>query len=118
MVLLKCESKNPNMENGVAVGVGRTFDKSEIQKAEDDAERKAIDSGFEDAMIYLGWYGCKGDCERRISVSFEKIKVVRMVPQQVNGAKLYEVLVSVQWVLDVNCVRPRPGSGVKHGRLE
>ena len=118
MVLLKCESKNPNMENGIAVGVGRTFDKTEIQKAEDDAEKEAIDSGFEDAMIYLGWYGCKGDCERRISVSFEKVKVVKKVPQQVNGAKLFEVFVSVQWVLDVNCVRPRPGGGVKHGRTE
>jgi hypothetical protein len=116
MAILKCESKNPDVENGVQVEVGRTFDKDDIKDAENDAERGAIEKGFDDAMSWLDEYDSEGDCEKRFSATFRKIRAVNRLPQKVNGARLYEVVVSVKWILDIDCVPPRHGKGTPKGR--
>jgi hypothetical protein len=117
MPKLACESKNAGIETNTANGIGRTTDKEKKQKAVDDGEKEAIETAFADAMDVLDQYGCKGDCERRFSVSFQKLRVRWRLPNKINGDTEYEVIVTVQWTLDIECKHPTHG-GVKGGRPE
>jgi hypothetical protein len=113
---LDCESENPGIAKGQKSGEARTWHEDAIDDAIAEAEGKAIDEAFADAMINLDSYGCKPDCERQFSVSFKRAKVVHKAPQNANGGKLYELVVFVDWTLDVNCKRPRHGGSAGKGR--
>jgi len=43
---------------------------------------------------------------------------IKAQPQKINGATLYKALVFIDWTLDIEYKRRKPGGGIPHGRPE
>lgn len=115
---LECESSHPAIDSGMTFSEAQTLDAKKFDDAIDDAEREAIDKAFDTAMDRLNEYKCKDNCERRFSVNIAPRKVIKAAPKKVNGWTLYKALVFIDWTLDIECKRPKPGGGIPHGGRE
>jgi hypothetical protein len=115
---LECESSHTKIDNGMTFSEAKTLNKADFDAAIDTAEREAIDKAFDNAQFSLAGYKCKSDCERRFAVNIGPRAVFKAQPQKINGATLYKALVFIDWTLDIECKRRKPGGGIPHGRPE